>query len=366
MSPAGFEPREASPLVLTGEPEARGRGQTQDQRADAARVRAATVERVARAREEGLLDQRALSYLAAQRDFHEVHDPSGMAELKGIAQGFGLPLDELFLHLHLGTLRDFTGGAVLEDGCSAWAVSDGPEGPIAVKNRDYSGAHRGIQHVALHSGPDVRTGHWLAVGSLGSPGAYSSGMNACGLAVVDTQVSVRTHRVGWLRYFLMSRLLSECADVSEALDFIRSVPHAGGGTLVLADRSGTVAAVELGARETVSAMAAQVWRTNHYITPELAANTLAPGDDRIAQNSRDRFRYLGEKIPHQRWGIRAAARLMATHPDTEEAAAPLCQHATGEASQTLSTSIYSCRLGVLTFSEGNPCAGRWLRYSLPS
>ncbi|SMH38432.1 C45 family peptidase [Maritimibacter sp. HL-12] len=365
MSPAGIGPRDASPLVLAGTPEARGRGQAQGRRAEAARVREATVGRVALAREEGLLDQSALAYLAAQRAFHEAHDPSGMAELSGIAEAFELPLDALFVHLHLGTLRDFTGGAVLEDGCSAWAVSDGPEGPLAVKNRDYSGAHLGIQHVARHSGPDVKTGSWLAVGSLGSPGAYSSGMNACGLAVVDTQVSVRTHRVGWLRYFLMSRLLSKCADVAEALDFIRGVSHAGGGTLVLADKGGAVAAVELGARETVSVTDAPVWRTNHYVSPELAADTLAPGDDRIAQNSRDRFRYLGEKLPHQDWNTPTAARLMATHPDTEEAAAPLCQHAAGEASQTLSTAIYSCRLGVLTFSEGNPCAGRWLRYSLP-
>ncbi|MBL6431104.1 MAG: hypothetical protein HPM95_07335 [Alphaproteobacteria bacterium] len=59
--------------------------------------------------------------------------------------------------------------------------------------------------MARHSGPDIATGSMLCVGSLGSPGAYSSGMNARGLMLADTQIGARTHRVGWLRYFLMTR-----------------------------------------------------------------------------------------------------------------------------------------------------------------
>lgn len=364
MSAGEATPAEATPLILNGSAEERGRGQAKAGNADRDRVRAATVGRVETVRAEGVIGDEAMRYLDAQRAFHETHDPHGMAELVGIAAGFGLPVDELFVHLHLGTLRDLAGGAALVDGCSAWAMSDGPDGPIVVKNRDYSGLHLGIQHVARHSGPDVATGAWLAVGSLGSPGAYSSGMNARGLAVVDTQVAVRRHGVGWLRYFLMSRLLAECADVAEALERIDGVPHAGGGTLVLGDRSGRVAAVELGVRGAVAETGAPAWRTNHYVTDELCAETLPPGDDGIARTSRDRFRYLSTKLPGRIWSLRDAATLMASHPGSEEGAAPLCQHAEGEGSQTLSTSIYSCTLGTLTFSDGNPCNGRWSRYSL--
>lgn len=366
MTIRAFEPRHADPLVLAGTAGERGRAQARHSGADAARIREATVGRVVTSRAEGLIDADAEVYLAAQRTFHETNDPAGMAELTGIASAFAVEPEDLFAHLHLGTLRDLkNGGRWDADGCSAWAVPDGPDGPLVVKNRDYSGTHLGIQHVALHSGPDIATGAWLAVGSLGSPGAYSSGINTRGLALVDTQVSVRTHSVGWLRYFLMSRLLSESATVDEALAFIAKVPHAGGGTLVLGDTSGAIAAVELGATGAVVVRGSVVWRTNHYVTPELADDTLSPGDDRVAQNSRDRFRFLGEKLPHRSWRTDDAAQLMATHPDTEARAAPLCQHAEAEASQTLSTSIYSCRLGLLTFSEGNPCEGRWYRYRLP-
>lgn len=361
----GFAPVPGEPLILTGDAGARGRGQAGDPQADAARVRKATVGRVEVARAEGLFDSDAEAYLEKQRAFHLWHDPLGMAELEGIAEGFGLAVDELFAHLHLGTLRDMkTAPRDESDGCSAWAVTEGPDGPLVVKNRDYSGQHLGIQRVTLHRGADVTSGAMLCVGSLGSPAAYSSGMNARGLMLADTQVAVRHHRVGWLRYFLMTRLLASCATVREALAFIERVPHAGGGTLILGDSAGDTAAVELGAGGPGVIRGGTLWRTNHYVLPAHAADTLLPEGDSIAGNSRDRFAYLDRTLPVGDWDIAAAAALMATHRDTAPGAAPLCQHGQTDDSQTLSTSVYSCRLGTLTFSHGNPCAGQWQSYRL--
>lgn len=363
----GFAAPLASPLTLSGEARARGRGQSADPLADPARVREATIDRVEQARAAGVIDAEAHRYLSLQREFHLRHDPEGMAELAGIAEGFGLSEEELFIHLHLGTLNDLCAGARLDsDGCSAWAVPDGPAGPIVVKNRDYSGLHRGIQRVTLQSGPDIATGAMLCVGSLGSPTAYSSGMNARGLMIADTQVTVRTHSVGWLRYFLMTRLLARCATVGTALDLIASAPHAGGGTLILADAGGDTAAVELSATATAVQRGGVVWRTNHYTLPDQAGDTLPPSDDRIAGTSAARFAFLEAALPGLTPDIAHAARLMQTHRDTAQGAAPLCQHGETEASQTLSTSIYSCRFGTLTFSQGNPCAGDWQTFRMPS
>lgn len=363
----GFSPVPARPLLLSGNAMERGRGQSTDAQADPARVREATVGRVETAKAAGVIDAAARDYLARQRAFHLTHDPVGMAELAGIAEGFGLSEDDLFSHLHLGTLNDLKSGARLEsEGCSAWAVPDGPDGPIVVKNRDYSGLHRGIQRVTHHAGPDVTTGAMLCVGSLGSPAAYSSGVNARGLALADTQVAVRTHRVGWLRYFLMTRILATCSTVDDALTLIASTPHAGGGTLILADRSGDTAAVELGASGPGVTRGGRVWRTNHFVLPGHAADTLLPEGDRIAGNSGERLACLERILPDLTPSVPAAARLMQMHRDTAPGAAPLCQHGESEASQTLSTAIYSCRLGALTFSEGNPCAGTWQTYPMPA
>jgi predicted choloylglycine hydrolase len=350
-------------LVLSGSAYARGRGQAAA--GQGPQLRAATVGRVETARAEGLLDEASRGYLAAQRAFMALHDPEGMSELLGIAEGFALPEAELFAHLHLGTLRDLKGGAELVDGCSAWAVAAGPDGPLVVKNRDYSGLHLGIQTLARHTGPDVTSGGILCLGSLGSPGAYSSGINAAGLALADTQVSVATHRVGWLRYFLMTRLLARCKTVAEAVAFVRGSQHAGGGTLVLADPTGATAAIELGAAGMTVATGAEVWRTNHY-TGGLAADTLLPRDDSIAANSRDRFGYLSRTLPGTSWTRARARKLMATHPETAPGAAPICQHGSSDAAETISSVVYSCNLRQMDFCEGNPCTGAWRTISLPA
>jgi len=358
----------ARALLLAGD--ARVRGQAQATGADAGlseKVRAATIGRVETARAEGMLDARALAYVADQRRFAEVADPDGMAELAGIADGFGLPEDALFLHLHLGTLRDLTGGATLAmDGCSAWAVGNGPDGPLVVKNRDFGGLHLGVQQVAWHTGPDIRTGGMLCIGSLGSPGAYSSGMNAAGLALADTQIGARTHAIGWLRYFAMTRVLARCTTVAEAVDWLGSVPHAGGGSLVLADAGGACATVELGARRIAVTRADPVWRTNHFLTPELAGDTFLRDGTRIDGNSAARLALLSARLPGRVWDIAAAARLMATHAEDPEGA-PLCQHPRpGEDTSTLSCAIFAIRDRCVYFHQGNPCAGTWQVIDIPA
>ncbi|OOY11948.1 hypothetical protein BMG00_12795 [Thioclava marina] len=341
-------------LELSGSAEERGRGQAHAGRAD--QVRAATIGRVAQARSEGLIDAAAEDYLSAQRALHEQIDPEGLAELDGIAVGFALDPAELFAHLHLGTLRDLKGGARLEDGCSAWAVSDGPEGPLVVKNRDFSGTHLGIQSVARHAGPDVTTGAMLCLGSIGSPGAYSSGVNARGFALADTQVAVRHHRVGWLRYFLMTRLLARCDTVAQALDIIRSQPHAGGGTLVMADARGAVAAVELGASGPQIVEGSLVLRTNHYISDALAKDTLLPEGDCIASNSVRRYEYLASTLPTRSWDRASARVLMASHP---EQGAPVCQHGAEDGTKTIASAVYSCAAPGLLLCAGSPCRDAW-------
>lgn len=334
------------------------RGRAQQGAALATTVHQATVARVERARADGLIDAEAQTYLTAQRQFHETHDPEGLAELTGVADAFGLPETDLFAHLHLGTLRDMKCGAVLLDGCSAWAVPGGPEGPLLVKNRDFSGLHLGIQCVMRHAGSDIATGQVLSLGSLGSLAAWSSGINAAGLAVADTQVAVNRHRVGWLRYFLLPRLLARAQTVADALALIRSLPHAGGGTLVLADRDGATAAVELSATGPVIATGGLQWRTNHYTAPTTQGETLGPDGDRIAGNSHRRFDYLGQVLPERSWTKSAAKTLMSAHPGPKTA--PLCQHADGaDGAETISSVIYSCTVNGMEISEGTPCLGRW-------
>ena len=95
-----------------------------------------------------------------------------------------------------------------------------------------------LQRVFLHLDPARPDEDMFCVGTLGSPGAFSSGINAGGLALADTHVGTSAHGVGLLRYFLMTRLLRPVQG-RRGLAEIATLPHAGGGTMVLADATGT-------------------------------------------------------------------------------------------------------------------------------
>lgn len=339
-------------LTLRGDAYARGRAQAASD-CDFATVRMATVARVEQARAQGLIDGQAEDYLGQQWSFHQHQGGDVLAELSGIADGFALSRSDLFAHLHLSLLECLKRGAGTgADGCSVWAVSSGSDGPLLVKNRDTSGSDYGVQRVFLHEGADVGAGSMLCVGSLGSPGAYSSGMNAWSLAVADTHVSPVGVNVGWHRYFLMTRLLQTCRTVDAALDFVSAAAHAGGGTMTVADSSGAVAVVDFSAAHASVTRGTVCWRTNHY--PGRGAEAAA---DAVDASSTERFTLLQRSLPARQWGIEDAKSLMSTH--LANGAGSLCQHRDAAGSVTLSTAIYACRSRDLTFSQGNPCTSDW-------
>ncbi|HMA14106.1 MAG: C45 family autoproteolytic acyltransferase/hydrolase [Bacteroidota bacterium] len=349
------------PLVLAGDALARGRAQ-------AAATPAGPVVQAIRQR----LDERAAlfarpdirAFLARQWDFAAAHCGPEFAEMTGIAEGFDLAPRDLFDFLHLGVVADLAGTAALAvadaDGCSAWALAASDEGPAVGKNRDFRGEHAGLQRVFLHADPAWGGRRVLCVGSLGAPGAYSSGMNSDGFALADTAVATTDHGVGWLRYFLMTRLLARHATVAPALDDLRGLVHAGGGSLVLADASGAVAAVDLGHRK-VQAEAADGWtaRTNHFLPGSVAG---APDGADSSAESAGRLAALRGALAAGTTRLQALRALMASHD--EGGATGLCRHPVGEGSRTLSGAVFACRPRVMYFCPGNPCETAWVRYSM--
>lgn len=353
---SGVKP--GDPMLLRGSAYARGRAQAANANCDIEIVRASTVGKVEHARIEGLLDAQAEAYLSQQWSFHDATDGNVLNELQGIADGFGFRAADLFAHLHLSLLERLkAGGRTDGDGCSTWAVSTGGAGPLLVKNRDTSGVDSGTQRVFLHEGGDIEAGAMLCVGSLGSPGAYSSGMNAWGLAVADTHVSPISANVGWHRYFLMTRLLASSPTVDAALDVVTSTVHAGGGTITLADASGAVAAIDFSAPRVLITRASACWRTNHY-----PGTRHQPAEDAVDASSSARFSFLHEKLAGVDWNVANAKALMATHLPAKDGCGSLCQHRDLNGSVTLSAAIYECRSRRLHFSHGNPCESRWSIY----
>ncbi|MBF9232196.1 C45 family autoproteolytic acyltransferase/hydolase [Microvirga alba] len=348
----------ADPILLVGDAYARGRAQALCGEPLIAAVQSAIDTRLARAAP--LLEKPSVrAFLLEQSRLLETLDPESAAEVAGLADGFERPFDTILAYLHLGILADFA-----TDGCSAWSwTASASAGPILVKNRDYRGEHAALQRVFLHRDPDRPGKAVLCVGSLGSPGAFSSGMNARGFALVDTHVATRDHGPGLLRYFLMTRLLWNCRTVEEALRVIADTPHAGGGAIVMADASGSCAAVELGHRtQSAQISTPYVVRTNHFLCPERAPEGPSTEDGPMGRSTKGRYKRLRMWLEARAGGptLAEVAALMGGHHDDGEEA--LCRHGEDGDSRTISCAIFAPAELRLYFSSREPCAGEWNSY----
>lgn len=319
-------------VVLRGGPYQRGLGQ-----ARACPEMAGAVREAVRGRLAGV--PRDDAFLAAQHDATRALAPEALEEILGIAEGFGLEPREIFDFLHIGCLNDLAAAPIDSDGCTAFA-RDG----VVAKNRDFRPEHARLQRIFLHADPAWPAGRAvLCVGSLGAPGAWSSGMNSDGFALADTQIATADHGPGLLRYFLMNRLLAHCGTVADALAEIRLVTHAGGGSLVLADGSGAGAAVELRHRRLDIETASVVAHTNHYLA--------APDPIRPVAHSAPRLATLRAALAEA--PARDPRLLLALH-----APAALCRHAP-DPSPTLAGAVWDTRTLTAGIALGPPCVTPW-------
>nr|WP_246523084.1 C45 family peptidase [Neoroseomonas eburnea] len=325
-------------VTLRGDARARGRGQAEACPDQAEAVRVAIRGRLAQA---PACTPRMARFLDAQWDATLRYTPEALEEIAGIAEGFSLPPEEVFDFLHLGCLADLAAAPADTDGCSAF-VANG----VVAKNRDFRPEHAGLQRVFQHEDPTWGGRRVLCLGSLGAPGAWSSGMNSDGLALADTQIPTADHGPGVLRYFLMTRLLFACGTVEQALTAIASLPHAGGGSLVLGDATGGAAAVELRHGRVDVVRGAWVARTNHYTA---APDPLPPVAHSEARLTLLRAALGGDPTqdPHA---------LLATH-----APVALCRHAP-DPSPTLAGAVWDCVARSAAIAAGAPCSTAWVRF----
>lgn len=278
---------------------------------------------------------RMTALLAAQKVEAARLAPMVVEEIAGIAEGFGVSEDEVFDFLHLSVAGDVAATPIDADGCTAFAI-DG----IVGKNRDFRPEHAALQRVFVHEDPTWGGRSVLCVGSLGAPGPWSSGINSDGFALADTHVSTADHGPGIHRYFLMNRLLAECATVREAIALILSLPHCGGGNLVLADASGTTAAVELRHRRVDFSVGSWSARTNHF--------TGLPDPLSAVGHSLRRLETLMAAIAARKASPSAWLRIH--EPEA------ICRHVEIHGgSPTLSASVYDTRARTAEIALGQPC-----------
>jgi len=366
MSPLNARPDQ--PLHLSGTPFRRGRMQATLCPDMIDFVRTAVSARMEETRAAlALPETKAL--IKGNRAYTEKHYPEILEEMSGICEGFGLSLDTLFDYMHCAVASDLGQmGERMPEGCTSFAAANPELGAVVAKNRDYRPEHIPIQRAFHHRDPAWGRREVLCLGSLGSPGNFSSGMNSDGLAVTDTNSRTTDHGVGMHRYFLLTWLLVHCGSVDEALERILGMPHVGGGLLILGDAAGTVAAVELGHRKVghEKKVRGRVGRANHFVTDGMAeVNLRTPDSEAQSCHSDRRHPTLQKRLAEapSPFGIADAARLASYHG--EEGGEGFCRHGPKDLGNTISCTVYATRPRTLTFTAGNPCEADWRLFDFP-
>lgn len=357
--------RPGDPLRLTGTAYERGRMQATLCPDMIDFVQTAVSARLAETRA-ALATPDAKALIKGDRVYTERHYPAILEEMQGICDGFGLELDTLFDYMHCAVVSDI--GLMAErqpEGCTSFAVANPELGAVVAKNRDYRPEHIPIQRAFHHRDPAWGAREVLCLGSLGSPGNFSSGINSDGLAVTDTNSRTTDHGVGMHRYFLLTWLLVHCGSTDEALDRILGMPHVGGGLLILGDAGGTVAAVELGHKRVghERKVRGRVGRANHFVTNDMvAANLRTPESEAQSCHSDRRHPTLQQRLAAAPtpFGITDAARLASYHG--EEGGEGFCRHGERDLGNTISCALYATRPRTLTFTAGNPCQADWRHF----
>ena len=297
-------------------------------------------------------------YLYEITQIWEVHTPGTLAMLHGMADSLALPWSDYFPYTIASYLTDQLANRGSREGCTTWAASgemtrDGA--PLLAKNRDYRPDHQLLQCLARI---EPTHGHpYLCLTSAGSPGVFSSGMNATGLAVADTHVVSNNIGPGIARYSLMMHLLEQFSSVSEAADYLGTVPHFGDGTVILADAQGDTAVFEL----THSVQAVRrpaegfLVNTNHFSASQTHAHWVDTNPPRLQGNSQARRQHVEAALRSARGRVDVpwAQALMAQHRDDLSA---ICRHPEVEAhAVTISAVIFLPQQASLYVAEGLPC-----------
>jgi isopenicillin-N N-acyltransferase like protein len=297
-------------------------------------------------------------FLQETTQIWELHAPGTLAMLHGISDSLALPWEQFFPYTIASYLTDRLNSLGQQEGCTSWAAAgaatrDGA--PILVKNRDYRPDHQPLQCLARIK---PAAGHaYLCLTSAGSPGVFSSGINQAGLAVADTHVVSKDIGPGIARYSLMMQILERFSTTTEATAYIKTVPHFGDGTLVLADAQGDLAAVELAhsAQAIRSPVKDFVVSTNHFSTPETAPYWVDTNPPRLVGNSLVR-RLVVEASLEADFGkvdLPWAQSLMARHGDDLSA---ICRHpAMDSHSVSISSVIFLPVQASLFLTNGLPC-----------
>ena len=166
--------------------------------------------------------------LRTEERVFEKYCPSLLEEIRGIADGLGIPMERAVLAFGNNGLRPPTGG------CSAVMT-----GAVYGRNYDFKPRNYGARFALVQA-----TGTYASIGASELLTGRLDGMNEHGLVVGLHLVRQSPRLPGFGCVLIVRIVLDQCATTTEAVAMLRKLPHAMQYNYSLLDANGVAAVVE--------------------------------------------------------------------------------------------------------------------------
>lgn len=180
------------------------------------------------------------------------------------------------------------------------------------------------------------------------------GMNSSGLAIAINMVSSDDWRLGVPPYLLVRHLL-ELHTIDECLEVIKSIKRSSSRSFTICDTVRSVT-VEMTATSFAVLEGEELFHTNHYLSPSLAAKDTINFLARHSSMQRlAKLRLLTKNLPESP----TVSMLFNLFADHENYPVGLCSHADGDLrrTETVATAIMHPLTGTMYVRKGMPCHG---------
>jgi predicted choloylglycine hydrolase len=275
-------------------------------------------------------------------------------EMQGFAEGLGIPLVDLVYYAY----------TYLPKGkCSHFALlpSRTKEGKMLIgRSYEFGVETEDMRLCTMHV-----NNKYAFIGSSLIFFGFTEGMNEHGLVVTMTaggmpvglEPGMRTPiQDGFQFWFVVRAVLERCKTVDEAVRLIMEIPTCGNPNLLVADKSGEAALIEVfGDHKAVKKIDAQssdqmIASTNHYTLPEMLAFR-----DPIWVNSQTRYDAIQSRLGgSQKVNYETIKSLL-----SDEYPKGLACHYYEEWFGTLRSMIFDPQAGEIEMCFGSPVGGVW-------
>jgi isopenicillin-N N-acyltransferase like protein len=293
--------------------------------------------------------------------FAQERYPRYIEELNGIAEGAGVPFDDLAV---LTAMEAVTMDALHLTRCTSFAVNGDRtmNGHVLIAHNEDWLPEDEDDVLIIHAVPDKEPPFMsMTYGGL----LPNIGFNAAGIAQCCDSVYPKDCRVGIPRV-VVSRAVLGAANLEEAIGFMLSPHRAAGYNHLLAHESGELYNVEVSARRFAILPASDniIAHTNHYLDPGM--QTIESNAEELIGTRIRYFRALRLLKNHPLHSVESLQEIQRDHVNFPNA---ICNHIQEgntplDKEKTINALVIDLTERVMHLAWGNPCTNQYYTYRL--